>query len=173
MACSMTGTFILATHGNISQLAIPAKALFWGLLAAVALVIYTLQPANLMKKYTTIQTLGWGMFVGGGVLMLLRRPWNVHPVMDGQTLLTMAVIIMFGTICAFYFYLQGVQLVGAANASMIACVEPVAATVFSVVWLHVQFQMVDLLGFVFVLSTVFIVSMNQKKEEGGARTNGR
>ena len=62
---------------------------------------------------------------------------------------------------------------GAANASMIACVEPVAATVISVVWLHVQFQMVDLLGFVFVLSTVFIVSMNQKKEEGVARTNGR
>ena len=57
LLCSMTGTFILATHGNVSQLAIPAKALLWGLLAAVALVVYTLQQAELMKKYTTIQTL--------------------------------------------------------------------------------------------------------------------
>ena len=173
LLCSMTGTFILATHGNVSQLAIPAKALLWGLLAAVALVVYTLQPAELMKKYTTIQTLGWGMFVGGGVLMLLRRPWNVHPVIDGQTVLAMAGIILLGTICAFYFYLQGVQLVGASNASMLACVEPVAATVISVVWLHVEFQMMDLLGFLFVLSTVFIVSLNQKKEEEGVRSNGR
>ena len=173
LLCSMAGTFILATHGNVSQLAIPAKALLWGLLAAVALVVYTLQPAELMKKYTTIQTLGWGMFIGGGVLMLLRRPWNVHPVVDGQTVLAMAVIILLGTICAFYFYLQGVQLVGASNASMLACVEPVAATVISVVWLHVEFQMMDLLGFIFVLSTVFIVSLNQKKEEEGVRSNGR
>ena len=139
----------------------------------MALVVYTLQPAELMKKYTTIQTLGWGMFVGGGVLMLLRRPWNVHPVIDGQTLLAMTGIILLGTICAFYFYLQGVQLVGASNASMLACVEPVAATVISVVWLHVEFQMMDLLGFIFVLSTVFIVSLNQKKEEEGVRSNGR
>ena len=73
LLCSMTGTFILATHGNVSQLAIPAKALFWGLLAAVALVVYTLQPAELMKKYTTIQTLGWGMFVGGGVQQALLK----------------------------------------------------------------------------------------------------
>lgn len=103
----MAGTFILATHGNISQLAIPAKALLWGLLAAVALVVYTLQPAELMKKYTTIQTLGWGMFVGGGVLMLLRRPWNVHPVMDDQTVLAMAVIILLGTICCVLFLSAG------------------------------------------------------------------
>ncbi len=58
-------------------------------------------------------------------------------------------------------------LAGAANASMLACIEPVAATVISVVWLKVEFQMIDLIGFVFVLSTVFIISLNQMKEEKG------
>ena len=43
--CSMFGTFILATHGNPSELAILPQALFWGMVAAVALVVYTLQPA--------------------------------------------------------------------------------------------------------------------------------
>ena len=56
-------------------------------------------------------------------------------------------------------------MVGATNASMLACVEPVAATVISVLWLKVEFQMIDLIGFVFVLSTVFIVSLNQKKDQ--------
>ena len=61
--------------------------------------------------------------------------------------------------------LSGVRMVGAANASMLACVEPVAATVISVVWLGVEFQLIDLIGFAFVLSTVFIISLNQMKEE--------
>ena len=80
-------------------------------------------------------------------------------------MLAMSFIVLFGTICAFYFYLTGVKLVGASSASMLACIEPVAATVISVVWLKVRFRMIDLLGFVFVLSTVFIISLNQKKED--------
>ncbi len=171
--CSMFGTFILATHGNVSELAIPAKALLWGMLSAVTLVIYTLQPARLMRKYSTLLTLGWGMLLGGLVLMLLKHPWTLHPVIDHQTVLAMTFIVLFGTICAFYFYLTGVKLVGASSASMLACIEPVAATVISVVWLKVRFLPVDLLGFVFVLSTVFIISWNQKKEEETVREGKR
>lgn len=162
--CSMFGTFILATHGNVSELAIPARALLWGMISAVTLVVYTLQPAGLMKKHSTLLTLGWGMLLGGLALMLVMRPWTLSPVVDGQTVLAMTFIVLFGTICAFYFYLTGVKLVGASGASMLACIEPVAATVISVVWLKVRFQAVDLLGFVFVLSTVFIISLNQRKE---------
>lgn len=164
--CSMFGTFILATHGNVSELAIPAEALIWGLISAVTLVIYTLQPAGLMKKYSTLLTLGWGMFIGGSVLMFLMHPWTMHPVIDGQTVLAMCFIVLFGTICAFYFYLTGVKLVGATSASMLACIEPVAATVISVMWLKVRFQMIDLLGFASVISAVFIISLNQMKEDG-------
>ena len=163
--CSMFGTFILATHGNVSELAIPGKALLWGVISAVTLVIYTLQPANLMKKYSTLLTLGWGMLLGGLVLMLLMRPWTLSPVVDMQTVLAMVFIVCFGTICAFDFYLTGVKLVGATSASMLACIEPVAAAVISALWLKVRFQPVDFLGFVFVLSTVFIISLNQRKEE--------
>lgn len=163
--CSMFGTFVLATHGDAGELAIPAPALLWGMISAVTLVIYTLQPAGLMKKYSTLLTLGWGMLIGGLVLMLWMRPWRLHPLIDGQTVLAMTFIVLFGTICAFYFYLTGVKLVGASSASMLACIEPVAATMISVIWLKVRFQPVDLLGFLFVLSTVFIISLNRKNEE--------
>ena len=55
LVCAMTGTFILATHGNLEQLSIPAKALAWGMAAAMALVVYTLQPGRLMKEYSNIR----------------------------------------------------------------------------------------------------------------------
>lgn len=162
---SMFGTFILATHGNVHMLAIPAKALVLGIISAVTLVVYTLQPAGLMKRYSTLLTLGWGMLIGGIILMTFMRPWTLAPVIDQETILAMGFIVLCGTICAFYFYLTGVKMVGAANASMLACIEPVAATVISSVWLKVQFQMTDLMGFVFVISAVFIISLNHMKEE--------
>lgn len=163
--CSMFGTFILATHGDVHSLAIPAKALLWGMVSAVSLVVYTLQPARLMQRYSTLLTLGWGMLLGGLTLMILLRPWTLHVIIDGGTLSALGFIILFGTIVSFYCYLTGVRLAGAANASMLACIEPVAATAVSVLWLKVRFQAVDLLGFVFVLSTVFIISLNERKEE--------
>lgn len=167
--CSMFGTFILATHGKLSELAIPGKALLWGMISAVTLVVYTLQPARLMERYSTLLTLGWGMLIGGVVLSVFMRPWSLHPVVDAQTVLFMGFIVVFGTICAFYCYLTGVRLVGASSASMLACIEPVAATALSVLWLKVQFQSVDLVGFVFVMSTVFIISLHEKREEIGGK----
>ncbi len=167
--CSMFGTFVLATHGNLSELAIPKEALVWGIISAVTLVVYTLQPARLMKRYSTLLALGWGMLIGGLVLSIFMKPWRLHPVVDGQTVLFMGFIVLFGTICAFYCYLTGVRFVGASSASMLACIEPVAATALSVLWLKVQFQSVDLLGFVFVMSTVFIISLHEKKEEIGGK----
>lgn len=101
--------------------------------------------------------------------MLLMNPWRLHPLVDGQAILALGFIVLFGTIFAFDFYLTGVKLVGASSASMLACIEPVAATVFSVAWLKVEFQSIDFIGFVFVISTVFIISLNQMREETGRR----
>ena len=85
--------------------------------------------------------------------------------MDGQGLLAMCFIVIFGTVCGFYFYLSGVKLVGAGNASMLSCIEPVAAAIMSVAWLKVVFQPADLLGFFLVVSAVLIISVNQAREE--------
>lgn len=62
---------------------------------------------------------------------------------------------------------------GAMILLLLACIEPVAATVVSAVWLKVSFQPVDLVGFVFVLSTVFIISLNQKKEGSAGKEERR
>ena len=42
-------------------------------------------------------------------------------------------ITVFGTICAFCCYLEGVRRIGAAKGSILAAIEPVASAVLSVV----------------------------------------
>ena len=59
----------------------------------------------------------------------------------------------------------GVEKVGPSKASMISCVEPVAATIISALWLKSKFMPIDILGFVLILSTVFIITLNKDKTE--------
>lgn len=155
---SMFGVFILATHGNINTLQVSPTALFWGMLSAVALVVYTVQPARLLKKYGAAIVTSWGMLVGGAVLSILRKPWTQGVEADFTIIVFLLLIVFVGTIFAFLFYLSGVNLIGPTKASLVACTEPVVATMCSVIFLGVSFSFLDAVGFVFIMSTVFIVA---------------
>lgn len=162
---SCGGVFVLATHGDISSLALPPEALFWGIIAAVTLVVYNLQPIRIIAKFSTLTVMGWGMTIGGIVLTAIMRPWKVSAVWDGETAAALSFIVLFGTIAAFYCYLTGVRLVGAANASLLACIEPIAATIVAAAWLKVRFTPIDLVGFALTITAVVIISVYQIKAE--------
>lgn len=156
---ALLGIFLLATHGQPGQLVVSGQALFWGLFSAVTVVLYNLIPRGLMKTYPIPFLLGWAMLIGGAMLCILRKPWQYHPVMDASALLCLVVIILFGTIVSFSFYMQGVKLIGPEKASLYACVEPVAATLFSFFWLHTAFTWVDIIGFLCILATLFLITL--------------
>ena len=69
----------------------------------------------------------------------------------------------FGTIFAFCCYLAGVAIVGATKGSLIACLEPLSATVVSIVWLKQNFSAIDFIGFVFIIATIGILSLPKKE----------
>lgn len=163
LALSMFGVFILATHGNINTLRVSETALFWGMLSALALVVYTVQPARLLKKYGSAMVTAWGMLIGGVVLSLLRRPWTQNVSVDLTVIIFLLLIVFCGTIFAFLFYLSGVNLIGPTKSSLVACTEPVVATVCSVLFLGVSFSFLDAVGFIFIMSTVFIVAYYGEK----------
>lgn len=167
---AVLGTFLLATHGDLHSFAISGKALFWGLLAALSAAFYTLQSDLLLRDYDTLQIIGWGMLIGGGLLTVVLRPWTqTGVILDGGTFLALTGVILCGTILAYNFYLLGVRLIGPSRASMIASMEPVSATFFSVVWLKVRFGMMDFLGFLCILSTVLILSLTKSAGNTGEK----
>lgn len=159
---AMAGTFLLATHGKPGNLVISDKALFWGLCSAAALAVYTTQPGRLLKKYGSMVIAGWGMFIGGILLSLIFRPWEKTLLLDTQAILGMGFIILFGTVTAFAFYLEGVNRVGPKKGSLLASVEPVSATIFSVLFMEVSFGMLDLLGFACIISTIFLLTSGKE-----------
>ena len=160
---SSFGVFLLATHGDITSLQISFKALVWGILSALSVVFYTVQPESLLKKYGASIVVAWGMMIGGIFISFVTKPWNINVTFDFITFLVLMLIIVFGTIIAFILYLTGVNIIGPTKASIIACIEPVAATICAILFLGVTFDFLDVIGFLCIISTIFIVAYFDKK----------
>lgn len=162
---AVAGTFFLATHGNPGAMVLSEKALFWGLLSAVALAVYTVQPGRLLQEYGSAVVTAWGMLIGGGMLCAIFRPWSIPVELDMSIVIGMAVIVLVGTVIAFSCYMEGIRCVGAKKGSLYASVEPVSATVFSVIWMKAEFGWMDLLGFACIISTIFILALDKPDQQ--------
>ena len=162
---AVTGTLLLVTHGNINTLAISPLALFLGLSSAVALAIYTLQPSRLLAKYEPSIIIGWGMFCAGLAFCFFRSPWDISGSWDNYTLINLIAIIVLGTLIAFTFYLYAVRIIGGQKASLLASAEPLAATILAVYWLATPFSLVDWIGSLCIISTVFLLSRSKDEVE--------
>lgn len=158
--CSISGIFLVATHGNIHELSISPKGIILGMILALTTCFYGVLPGPLLKKFPAEIICAWAMVVGGATLMIAIRPWRYEIEIDWIVIAGFFAIVIMGTILPFCFYLAALKSAGSVYAGLLSSVEPVAATILAAVFLGTSFQMVDVVGFVLVLSTMFILNIN-------------
>jgi drug/metabolite transporter (DMT)-like permease len=159
---ALLGTMLLVTNGDFHQLSVPGSAVFWGLLSAVALAFYTLYPAGLLQRLGSEAVVGWGMVVGGIGLMPIFSPWHWEgQIWNMESVFLISFVILFGTLLAFFLYLDSMRYITPTEASLLACVEPMVAVVASVFWLGVPFGFLEALGGLCIIATVTILSLKK------------
>lgn len=166
LVLAMFGTFLLVTNGSFHELTVSGMAVFWGLASAVTAAFYTLYPARLIDRWGSTITVGWGMLVGGIGLSLLSPPWNVQ----GQswsiyTGLLVLFVVLFGTLIAFYLYLDSLRFISPAEAGILGSAEPLSAAVMSVLWLNRSLGLFETIGGLFIIGTVCILSLKLEAKE--------
>ncbi len=159
---ALGGTVLIATHGNLNSLSISPEGLFWGIACAVGAVLYSLLPGKIVAKYGSMAVTGYAMLIGGTVFTLITGYWKVSVPLDLGTILGVLAISVIGTAMAYSFFLKGISIAGPVKGSMLASIEPVSATLFAFLWMGTRFAWIDLVGFVLILATVFLLS---RKEE--------
>jgi drug/metabolite transporter (DMT)-like permease len=162
---ALSGIFLLVTHGSFDLLVISKDALLWGILSALALAFYTIQPVGLLRLFSPAAITGWGMLIGGITFSIFTQPWSLSGLWDGETLLAFAYIILFGTVLSFYFFLRSVSIIGATTASLLCSVEPLSAALTAVFWLKVSFLGIDWIGTILILITVALLTWNKKDKK--------
>lgn len=159
LVLDLVGIFLIATHGSLHSMALTGQALFWGLLSAVFVAVYTLSPVRLFGRYDSFDVVGWGMLLGGVSMMLWKHPWTQAVSLDLQAVLFIGCVIVFGSVIAFTLYIEGVGRIGPSMGSLVSSIEPVSAALFAVFWLGVTLTAADLAGFACILLTLILLAL--------------
>ena len=159
---AMLGVFLISTHGRLDTVVISREALFWGLLSAVALAIYTIVPVQLLQKYSTTLVMGWGQLLSGLFLSIFFNPlvWGTGRSLEAAACI--AYIVIIGTIIPFSLFLLGVKVVGPTKSSIISCAEPLSSIVFMVLLLGHHLAPLDMIGMLCIIVTVLLLARGKK-----------
>lgn len=151
------GMLLLVTRGTWGTLAISGEALFWGLGAAAASALYTIQPRRMLTAYGTPLIAGWGMVVSGVFFLPLARPWQETVPGDLFFWSAYGFIILFGTVLSFCLYLGSTAYIEPAETSVLGAVEPVVSVILAVLLFDVAMNGFELGGMLLILVAVLVV----------------
>ena len=158
ITAALFGVVLMATHLDFSKLNISSVGLFWGILSAIGLASYNISSLHLTAKYGVMPTIAWGLLISGIVIYFGTGSYYVPQGFSYIDFLCISGIVLIGTIASFSLYLEGVRLIGAVKGSIIGCLEPIAAIVFSFLLLGSTFGIFDILGSAFILLAVIVLS---------------
>lgn len=152
------GTTLIVTKGDFSRIQLSPIALFAGVSSAICCVVYTIQPRKMLATYPATAVIGWGMLFGGIVMSFFSDIQDVG-VINIYSISSIFIMIIFGTIIAFCFYLKSLLYISPTEASILTVGEPLASIFFSVILLGVSFSFIEMIGAILILSTVFILAL--------------
>ena len=149
---SLVGTFLLLTNGSVHNLAVSTPAIIWGFYLDY-LAFYSLYSKELLEKWSSSVIVGWGMIIGGiGVTIVHFISTNEFILLSTMkyvklsTLPLITFVVIFGTLIAFYLYLDSIRYLTPKETTLFGCTEPLATIISSVLILQVPFQSFQLLG---------------------------
>ncbi|MFC5713632.1 DMT family transporter [Thalassorhabdus alkalitolerans] len=172
VSLALGGCFLLLTNGSISQLAVPPLAIIWGVLSGVALAFYTLYAVPLLKQFDSLVIVGWAMFIGGLALSTFHPPWQMGDVsLTLEGYIYLGFVILFGTMIAFWFYIESLQSLLPKETSLLGSLEPLAAVLATVFWLQEPFGLFQWIGTACIIGMIFMLALGKESSSKRERKN--
>lgn len=161
---ALTGTICIVSQEGLDISTINGDALFWGLISAASICVYTLQPIELLKKYSTTSIVGFAMFICGILSLAMFQQIDSEAIWDGMTWFGLFTIIILGTVVSFNAYIEGVRRIGAVQGSILSSLEPISAAIFGWALLGNGFTLVGIFGMFCIIATVFIIAWDRQRQ---------
>ena len=161
---AMVGTVCIVMQEGLEISSFNGEAMFWGLVSAASICVYTLQPIELLKKYGTTSIVGFAMFICGILSLAMFQQIDSEAIWDGMTWLGLFTIIILGTVVSFNAYIEGVRRIGAVQGSILSSLEPISAAIFGWALLGNGFTLVGIFGMFCIIATVFIIAWDRQRQ---------
>ena len=159
---ALAGTICLMGNNGFSFESFRSDVLFWGLLSAIGVAVYSVSPVRLLATYGTIPIVGFGMLLSGLVAAVLFHQPHSYATWDIWTVVGCFNVVFLGTIVSFNAYLEGVKRIGAVPGSILSSIEPISAAFFGWALLGNQFNWGGILGMAMIIATVIIIALEKR-----------
>lgn len=160
---ALFGVGCLVTKGDLSSLDFSAAGVVFGLLSAASGAFSTIQPRNVLRRIGAGLTAGWGLFAGGCIMTVFNPPWAARVAWTWETVAACFVVILIGTVVAFWCYLASTKYVSPAVTGLLVSFEPLSAVVLSALLLGVTFGAWELAGAGAILANLVLLSLRRSR----------
>jgi drug/metabolite transporter (DMT)-like permease len=168
MLIGLTGVVFLI--GQIGMHAPFSWQLFWGLMASVfAMLSWSVGSIFLARKQTGLNpyhAMGWQMLIGCVLTSLIVKLTGDYVPLTQiklESWLQIGYLVLVGSVLAFIAFLYSLKTLPATLSSLYAYVNPVVASLVAAWVLNEPLTSSILIGTLFTLAGVFIVSRSVKK----------
>lgn len=164
---TLVGLFLLLTNGSVQSLMVSGKALVWGVILGFTYAFYTLYPARLMKEWGVLVVVAWGLLLSGIEIGIIGQIWASDEwgiLTDTTVMWMMAGLVILGS-AAFVLFLSSLNYISPVETSVLSSVEPLAATVISVIWLNSSMYGWQYFGMLLMLIFVVYLSVAGNEKE--------
>ena len=154
---TILGVVFIATKGNFSNLSVSLEALLLGVISAIMIAFYSTYPKKLLKKYGSITVVGWGMIIGSIISNVIHPIWKIEGNVNVKSMIQVIIVVILGTSIAYLIYIASLNYISSSLAGILTAFEPVLAAILSVAIFGLKFSFIEIVGFVLVFVSIFIL----------------
>lgn len=157
LSSTALGVNLIATKGNFSQLTWSPQALIVGIFSAVMIAFYSIQPKPLLKKYSSMTVVGWGMLIGSIVANIIHPFWKIDGEVTPISIFNIIIVVILGTTVAYLIFISSLKYISSSLAGILTAFEPSLATLLSVILFKLSFTFMEVIGFILVFGSILIL----------------
>lgn len=170
---ALAGTALLV--GGVNATALAAKPLYWvvGFFSAFAFAFYVVYSKRGLERYAPETVLLYTFATAGIFWAFKTPPWRIVAAhYDASIWALFGILGLFSTLVPFALFYSGLRRLPAAEASVIATAEPLAAIVFAAIFLHERLGPMQLFGAALVLGAALLASKDRPEAPAAAVERG-
>ena len=164
---ALFGCFLVSGIGDTAQISF--VGICTGIGSAIAYALYSILGNFALRKYHPYTVTFWAFISAGNVVLLFSSPMSLfHNVCTARTPLRLTLCILgIGAITAvipYVLYTVGLNGVEPSKAAVLACSEPVAATLMGMIVYQEIPALLSFVGIALVLTAIVLLNRNTKQK---------
>nr|WP_263325958.1 DMT family transporter [Neobacillus sp. Marseille-Q6967] len=157
---TVAGCILIAGIGSNEAGAISPSGVIIGLGAGFGYALYSIFGKFALEKYSPFTVTFYTFVTASFVLLPLTGLWHkTEVILSGNVLFYGIGLGLFPTVMAYLFYTKGLEKIESSKAAIIATVEPVVATLLSVLFYKESFGGYQLIGAIMILFSVIYINL--------------